>query len=205
LGGERMNSQQNKNLNKFIKISLLGAIAVVLMYFDFPIPFLPFPWLKIDLSDIPAFMGAFAFGPMAGIVVELIKNLLILIVKGTSTYFVGELANFIVGVSLVAPAAWVYHRNKSRKNALLGMALGTLSIEIIGIIANVYLLLPAFGMNMVKDELIQYVTIGLLPFNGIKSILVCGITYVLYKRVSLSIFKVDSNFDNSRKSKLNSI
>lgn len=175
------------------------------MYFDFPIPFLPFPWLKIDLSDIPALMGAFAFGPMAGIVVELIKNLLILIVKGTSTYFVGELANFIVGVSLVAPAAWVYHRNKSRKNALLGMALGTLSIEIIGIIANVYLLLPAFGMNMVKDELIQYVTIGLLPFNGIKSILVCGITYVLYKRVSLSIFKVDSNFDNSRKSKLNSI
>lgn len=200
-----MNSQQNKNLNKFIKISLLGAIAVVLMYFDFPIPFLPFPWLKIDLSDIPALMGAFAFGPMAGIVVELIKNLLILIVKGTSTYFVGELANFIVGVSLVAPAAWVYHRNKSRKNALLGMALGTLSIEIIGIIANVYLLLPAFGMNMVKDELIQYVTIGLLPFNGIKSILVCGITYVLYKRVSSSIFKVDSNFDNSRKSKLNSI
>ncbi|GAA0820381.1 ECF transporter S component [Clostridium tertium] len=200
-----MNSQQNKNLNKFIKISLLGAIAVVLMYFDFPIPFLPFPWLKIDLSDIPALMGAFAFGPMAGIVVELIKNLLILIVKGTSTYFVGELANFIVGVSLVAPAAWVYHRNKSRKNALLGMALGTLSIEIIGIIANVYLLLPAFGMNMVKDELIQYVTIGLLPFNGIKSVLVCGITYVLYKRVSLSIFKVDSNFDNSRKSKLNSI
>ena len=200
-----MNSQQNKNLNKFIKISLLGAIAVVLMYFDFPIPFLPFPWLKIDLSDIPALMGAFAFGPMSGIVVELIKNLLILIVKGTSTYFVGELANFIVGVSLVAPAAWVYHRNKSRKNALLGMALGTLSIEIIGIIANVYLLLPAFGMNMVKDELIQYVTIGLLPFNGIKSILVCGITYVLYKRVSLSIFKVDSNFDNSRKSKLNSI
>ena len=200
-----MNSQQNKNLNKFIKISLLGAIAVVLMYFDFPIPFLPFPWLKIDLSDIPALMGAFAFGPMAGIVVELIKNLLILIVKGTSTYFVGELANFIVGVSLVAPAAWVYHRNKSRKNALLGMALGTLSIEIIGIIANVYLLLPAFGMNMVKDELIQYVTIGLSPFNGIKSILVCGITYVLYKRVSSSIFKVDSNFDNSRKSKLNSI
>lgn len=200
-----MNNQQNKNLNKFIKISLLGAIAVVLMYFDFPIPFLPFPWLKIDLSDIPALMGAFAFGPMAGIVIELIKNLLILIVKGTSTYFVGEIANFIVGVSLVAPAAWVYHRNKSRKNVLLGMALGTLAIEIIGIIANVYLLLPAFGMNMVRDELIQYVTIGLIPFNGIKSVLVCGITYVLYKRVSTSIFKVDSNFDNSRKSKLNSI
>lgn len=80
-----MNNQQNKNLNKFIKISLLGAIAVVLMYFDFPIPFLPFPWLKIDLSDIPALMGAFAFGPMAGVLIELLKNLLILIVKGTGT------------------------------------------------------------------------------------------------------------------------
>lgn len=200
-----MNNQQNKNLNKFIKISLLGAIAVVLMYFDFPIPFLPFPWLKIDLSDIPALMGAFAFGPMAGIVVELLKNLLILIVKGTGTGFVGEIANFIVGVSLVAPAAWVYHRNKSRKNALLGMILGTLSIEIIGILANVYLLLPAFRMNMVKEELIQYVTMGLLPFNGVKAILVCGITYILYKRVSVAIFKVDSNFDKSRESKLNSI
>ncbi|WP_411168966.1 ECF transporter S component [Clostridium sp. MB05] len=200
-----MNNQQNKNLNKFIKISLLGAIAVVLMYFDFPIPFLPFPWLKIDLSDIPALMGAFAFGPMAGIVVELIKNLLILIVKGTATGFVGETANFIVGISLVAPAAWVYHRNKSKKTALLGMILGIISIEIVGILANVYFLLPAFGMQMAKEELIRYVTLGLLPFNGIKSILVCGITYVLYKRVSVAIFNVDSNFDNCKKRKLNSI
>lgn len=200
-----MDNQQNRNLNKFIKISLLGALAVVLMYFEFPIPFLPFPWLKIDLSDVPALMGAFAFGPMAGIVVELIKNLLILIVKGTSSGFVGEIANFIIGVSLVAPAAWVYHRNKSRKNALLGMALGTISMEVIGIIANVYFLLPAFGMNMAKDELMKYVTMGLLPFNGIKAILVCGITYVLYKRVSTAIFKVDSNFDSSRKRNLNSI
>ena len=181
-----MNNQ--KNLNKLMKISLLGAMAVLLMYFDFPIPFLPFPWLKIDLSDIPALMGAFAFGPMAGVVIELLKNLLILIVKGTGTGFVGEIANFIVGVSLVAPAAWVYHRNKSKKTALLGMLLGTVCIEIVGIIANVYFLLPAYGIQMSSNELINYVTIGLLPFNGIKSIMVCGITYVLYKRVSLSIF-----------------
>ncbi|MGG7142241.1 ECF transporter S component [Clostridium nigeriense] len=200
-----MNNQQNKNLNKFIKISLLGAIAVVLMYFDFPIPFLPFPWLKIDLSDIPALMGAFAFGPMAGIVIELLKNLLILIVKGTGTYFVGEIANFIVGVSLVAPAAWVYHRNKSKKTALLGMLLGTICIEVMGIIANVYFLLPAYGMQMAADEIVQYVTIGLVPFNGIKAIMVCGITYALYKKVSLAIFKVDSNFDSRRKENLGSI
>ena len=200
-----MNNQQNKNLNKFIKISLFGAIAVVLMYFDFPIPFLPFPWLKIDLSDIPALMGAFAFGPMAGVVIELLKNLLILIVKGTGTGFVGEIANFIVGISLVAPAAWVYHRNKSKKTALLGMLLGTLCIEIVGIIANVYFLVPAYGMKMATDEIINYVTIGLVPFNGIKAIMVCSLTYVLYKKVSLAIFKVDSNFDRVEKRKLKSI
>ncbi len=196
-----MNNQQNKNLNKFIKISLLGAIAVVLMYFDFPIPFLPFPWLKIDLSDIPALMGAFAFGPMAGVLIELLKNLLILIVKGTGTGFVGEMANFIVGVSLVAPAAWVYNRNKSKKSALLGMILGTISMEIIAIIANVYFLLPAYGMaaTMSPSDIAQYVTIGLLPFNGIKAIMVCGITYVLYKKVSVPIFHVDSNLNNRRK------
>lgn len=200
-----MDNQQNKNLNKFIKISLLGAIAVVLMYFDFPIPFLPFPWLKIDLSDVPALMGAFAFGPMAGVVIELLKNLLILIVKGTATGFVGEMANFIVGVSLVAPAAWVYHRNKSKKTALLGMVLGTICMELIAIIANVYFLLPAYGMRMAPNEIVQYVTIGLLPFNGIKAIMVSGITYVLYKKVSLAIFKVDSKFDSRRKENLGSI
>ena len=200
-----MNNQQNKNLNIFINISLLGAIAVELMYFDFPIPFLPFPWLKIDLSDIPALMGAFAFGPMAGVVIELLKNLLILIVKGTGTGFVGEIANFIVGISLVAPAAWVYHRNKSKKTALLGMLLGTLCIEIVGIIANVYFLVPAYGMKMATDEIINYVTIGLVPFNGIKAIMVCSLTYVLYKKVSLAIFKVDSNFDRVEKRKLKSI
>ena len=200
-----MNNQQNKNLNKFIKISLLGAIAVVLMYFDFPIPFLPFPWLKIDLSDVPALMGAFAFGPMAGVLIELLKNLLILIVKGTGTGFVGETANFIIGVSLVAPAAWVYHRNKSKKTALLGMILGFISIQIVGIIANVYFLLPAYGMTMAPEEVIKYVTVGLLPFNGVKAIMVSVITYILYKRVSLAVFKVDSNFDTKRKRKLSSV
>ncbi|GAB6169257.1 ECF transporter S component [Clostridium carnis] len=195
---------ENKNLNKFIKIALLGAIAVLLMYVDFPV--IPiFPWLKIDLSDVPALMGAFAFGPLSGIVIELIKNLLILIVKGTGTAFVGEIANFIVGISLVAPAAWIYHRNKSKKTAIIGMAVGILTLEIIGIIANVYFLLPAYGMQMAKSELIQYVTVGLLPFNGIKGILVCGVTYVLYKKISVAIFKVDSNFGTKKKEKLGTI
>ncbi|MDU5492459.1 MAG: ECF transporter S component [Clostridium perfringens] len=190
------------NTNRFIKLSLLSAIAVILMYIDFPV--IPiFPWLKIDLSDVPALMGAFAFGPLAGVIIELMKNLLILIVKGTGTGFVGELANFLVGVALVWPAALVYKKNKTKKTAILGMVLGVLCIEVVGILANVYLLLPAYGMAMLKTELMQYVTVGLIPFNGIKSILVCGITYALYKKVSVSIFKVEPMLDKPKQMKEN--
>lgn len=194
-------NNENKNLNRLVKISLLGAIAVILMYFDFPV--IPaFDWLKIDLSDVPALMGGFAFGPLAGIVIELIKNLLILLVKGTNTGFVGEFANFIVGVSLVAPAAWFYHRNKSKKTALIGMVLGLIAIEIVGIIANIYLLLPAYGIHMEPAALLQYITAGLLPFNGIKAVMVSVVTYILYKKVSMAIFKVDSNFNSEKKEQL---
>ncbi|EOU1488280.1 MAG: ECF transporter S component [Clostridium perfringens] len=190
------------NTNRFIKLSLLSAIAVILMYIDFPV--IPiFPWLKIDLSDVPALMGAFAFGPLAGVIIELMKNLLILIVKGTGTGFVGEFANFLVGVALVWPAALVYKKNKTKKTAILGMVLGVLCIEVVGILANVYLLLPAYGMAMSKVELMQYVTVGLIPFNGIKSILVCGITYALYKKVSVSIFKVEPMLDKPKQMKEN--
>ena len=190
------------NTNRFIKLSLLSAIAVILMYIDFPV--IPiFPWLKIDLSDVPALMGAFAFGPLAGVIIELMKNLLILIVKGTGTGFVGEFANFLVGVALVWPAALVYKKNKTKKTAILGMVLGVLCIEVVGILANVYLLLPAYGMAMSKAELMQYVTVGLIPFNGIKAILVCGITYALYKKVSVSIFKVEPMLDKPKQMKEN--
>ena len=190
------------NTNRFIKLSLLSAIAVILMYIDFPV--IPiFPWLKIDLSDVPALMGAFAFGPLAGVIKELMKNLLILIIKGTGTGFVGEFANFLVGVALVWPAALVYKKNKTKKTAILGMVLGFLCIEVVGILANVYLLLPAYGMAMSKAELMQYVTVGLIPFNGIKSILVCGITYALYKKVSVSIFKVEPMLDKPKQMKEN--
>ncbi|WP_300262792.1 ECF transporter S component [Clostridium sp.] len=190
------------NTNRFIKLSLLSAIAVILMYIDFPV--IPmFPWLKIDLSDVPALMGAFAFGPLSGIIVELMKNLLILIVKGTSTGFVGEVANFLVGVALVWPAAIIYKRNKTKKTAILGMVLGILCIQVVGILANVYLLIPVFGINMSKAELMKYVTVGLIPFNGIKSLLVCGITYALYKKVSVSIFKVEPMLDKPKQMKEN--
>lgn len=194
LGGVTMNS--TKNLNKSIKIALLVAIAVVLMYFDFPI--IPiFPWLAIDLSEVPALMGGFAYGPVVGAVIVVLKVFLRLFLKGSHTAGVGELANIIVGIALVVPAAWIYNRNKSKKTAILGMIAGAIVMQIAGILANVYILLPAYGMQV---NITQYIIAGLVPFNGIKAAIDCVITYLLYKRVSKAIFKVDSKFD-SRKNK----
>ncbi len=278
---------KQKDLTTYIKISLLSAIAVILMYIDFPVIPL-FPWLKIDLSEVPVLMGAFAFGPMTGIVIELIKNLLIIVFKGTYTGFVGEVANFIVGISLVVPASTIYKRNKTKKSSIIGMIVGILILEVVGIIANVYFLLPAYGMKMdfafgpmtgivielIKNlliivfkgtytgfvgevanfivgislvvpastiykrnktkkssiigmivgililevvgiianvyfllpaygmkmdssQLMQYVTLGLLPFNGIKGIIVSISTYLLYKRLSLSIFRSEYMRDST--------
>ena len=187
---------KQKDLTTYIKISLLSAIAVILMYIDFPVIPL-FPWLKIDLSEVPVLMGAFAFGPMTGIVIELIKNLLIIVFKGTYTGFVGEVANFIVGISLVVPASTIYKRNKTKKSAIIGMIVGILILEIVGIIANVYFLLPAYGMKMDSSQLMQYVTLGLLPFNGIMGIIVSISTYLLYKRLSLSIFRSEYMRDST--------
>ena len=159
----------SKNLSKFVKIALLSAIAVVIMLFE--IPLIPlFPWLKMDLSELPVLIGAFAFGPMAGV---------------------------IIGVSFVVPAAMIYHRNKSKKSAIIGMIVGGLFMEVAGILANIYLLLPVFGMSG-KIDITQYVMVGLIPFNGLKAILVSAITMLVYKKLSVSIFKVDPGFDKSK-------
>ena len=191
-----MNS--STNLNKTIKVSLLVAISVVLMYFDFPVIPL-FPWLKIDLSEVPALMGGFAYGPITGGIIVILKVILRFLLKGTGTAFVGEIANIIVGLALVVPAAYIYHRNKSKKTAIIGMFSGALVMQIAGILANIYILLPLYGMQMEGAALANYVFLGIVPFNAVKALMVSVITYLLYKKVSRVIFKVDSKFENTKK------
>lgn len=177
----------NNKTSKMIKISLLAAIAVVLMYFEFPV--IPmFPWLKIDLSDIPALMGGFAFGPVAGIVIELLKNILHVLVKGTSSGLVGELANFLIGIALVVPASVIYRRKKTIASAIIGMIVGVLVLEVAGILANVYILLPLYGMKMVGEELTKYIVAGLVPFNGIKGLMVCVASFISYLALAKPAF-----------------
>jgi riboflavin transporter FmnP len=190
----------NTRLNKLIKIALLGAIAAILMFIEIPI--IPaFGWLKLDFSELPVLMGGFAFGPIAGVVIELIKIIVKLISTGSTEGWVGLFANFIIGVSFVVPAAFIYHRKKSKKSAIIGMIIGTLFMEVVAILANLFILLPAYGMPMEGEAAVNYVLYGLLPLNSIKAISVSILTYIIYKKLSAMIFKVD--FESKRKIKEN--
>ena len=188
----------NQNLNKSIKIALLAAIATILMFIE--IPLIPmFAWLKLDLSEVPVLLGAFGYGPLAGVIIEGVNILLHLLLKGTQTGGAGEIANFLIGISLIVPASYIYVKNKSKKTAIIGMIIGGLIMEIVAIFSNVYIILPIYNMKMNTAELMQYISIGLIPFNALKAILVNIITFIVYKKVSLAIFKVDAQFGSKKK------
>lgn len=189
------------NINKTVKVSLLVGVAFILMFIELPI--IPiFPWLKMDISDVPALMGAFAFGPLTGILIEFLKVVMHFLLTGSSTGGVGEVANFIIGVSFVAPAAFIYWRNKSKKTAILGMIVGLIAMEVVAIVANIYFLLPVYGMKMAPAELMEYVTIGLLPFNTVKGVVLSVLTYMLYKKISVAVFKIEPDFGSKKKQKI---
>ncbi|MCR5294326.1 MAG: ECF transporter S component [Lachnospiraceae bacterium] len=178
---------------------VFGAIAAVLMLFEIPLPFAP-AFYKLDLSELPVLIGSFCFGPVAGAVIELVKILLKMLIKGSSTAGVGELANFIVGCSLVVPAGFLYSKMKTRNGAILGMAAGTVIMTILGCFINAFVLLPfyanAFEMpidaligmgtavNASITDLFSFVMLAVAPFNLLKGIVVSVLTFLLYKRIS---------------------
>ena len=132
--------KQLQRTRRMVIIAMLSAISVVLMLFEFPLPFLP-PFYKIDASELPIIIGAFTLGPVAGVVMEFIKVTLNLLMDGTTTAFVGEFANFLIGCSFVVPAAIVYYFKKTKKNAVLGLILGIVTCTVAGCLLNAYLLL----------------------------------------------------------------
>ena len=175
-----------------VQIGMLAGIAVVLMLFDIPLPFAP-SFYQIDLSELPVLIGAFAMGPMAGVLIELIKVLLNLVINGTDTAFVGEFANFLIGCALIVPAALVYQRKKTRKSAVIGMAA-------VGGVINAYVLLPAYSaafgipidglvemgaaVNQAITSLPTFCLFAVVPFNLVKGLVVSVITLLLYKHIS---------------------
>ncbi|HIT89858.1 MAG TPA: ECF transporter S component [Candidatus Merdenecus merdavium] len=180
------------------KISVLGALAAVLMIFEIPLWFAP-SFYKIDLSEIPVLIGAFALGPMAGVAIEFIKIIGNFLLNGTLTAGIGELANFLIGIALVLPASLVYKNKKTRISAVIGLSLGTICMTILGGLLNAYVLLPVYakvfmpmdaliaagtGVNGNITDLTTFVLFAVTPFNLLKGILVSVFTMVLYKYLS---------------------
>lgn len=182
-----------------VSIAMLAAVAVVLMLFEFPLPFLP-PFYKLDASELPVIIGAFAMGPWAGVLIELIKVLLNLLIDGTTTVFVGEFANFLIGCSYVVPASLVYYYRKSKKNAVIGLIVGTMTCAVVGCLLNAYLLLPAYSKafhmeidaliamgtaaNKAIDSMLTFVLFATAPLNILKCGMVSVITMLIYKPIS---------------------
>ena len=177
------------------KTSILASIAYILMIFDFPLPMFP-AFLKIDFSEIPALIGTFALGPVAGVSIELIKNILHLVTK-TSTGGVGELGNFIVGATFVWSAGFIYKHYKTRTSAIIGCLVGTLAMTAVAYLFNIYVLIPFYANIIPIDAIIamgsaitskihdipSLVLYGVTPFNIFKGILISLITMLIYKRI----------------------
>ena len=184
---------------KMVVIGVFSAISVVLMMIEVPVPFAP-SFYKLDMSDLPAVIGGFAFGPMTGVMIEFIKILLELVLRGTTTAFVGELANFVVGCSYVLPASILYLFKKTRKTALISCLVATLIITIVGSSLNAFYLLPAFAAlyGMPMEALIgmgtainpsitnlgTFVLFAVAPLNIIKGSLLSVVTVAVYKQLS---------------------
>src|SRR6056297_279060 len=184
--------------NNFIRIALLSGISTVLMFIEFPLPLFPI-FLKFDFSDLPAIIGAFAMGPLAGILIELIKNILHGILL-SSTLFVGELANFMVGSIFVGTAGLVYKYNKSRRLAICGLVAGTVSMGIGASILNYFIFLPLYekalgikiqsiiklssNINKYIVDLKSLIYWTILPFNLLKGLIISVIAFFIYKKVS---------------------
>lgn len=186
-------------LKTITKIAVLSAISVIIMLLEIPLPFAP-SFYKLDLSEIVVMIGAFAMGVVPGIFIELIKVLLNLLINGTITAGIGELANFVIGCSYIVPAALIYRHRKTLKTAIFGMSIGTVSITIVGSLMNLFVLLPAYaalanipfdtlvGMGTAVNPAITDVTTLVLfataPFNLLKGVVCSVIVLLLYKRIS---------------------
>ena len=175
------------------RIAILAAAASILFLIEIPIV----AFYKLDLSNIPVLLGAFSMGPVPGVIILALKSAIGLL--HSSSAGVGELADFVMGAALIIPASVIYHRKKSRKNAIIGMAIGTVCMVIVGVLMNKWVMLPfymgAFHMDM--DGIIKAAGVAgvdsewkllLLvtgPFNLLKGVVLSIVTALIYKPLSL--------------------
>ena len=185
-------TQSRFSVATMTRIAILAAAASILFLIEIPIV----AFYKLDLSNIPVLLGAFSMGPVPGVIILALKSAIGLL--HSSSAGVGELADFVMGVALIIPASVIYHRKKSRKNAIIGMAIGTVCMVIVGVLMNKWVMLPfymgAFHMDM--DGIIKAAGVAgvdsewkllLLvtgPFNLLKGVVLSIVTALIYKPLS---------------------
>lgn len=188
--------------------AVCSAIATVLYMLDFPLLLLAPSFYKLDFSEVPVMLCGFYLGPTAAVACEAVKILLKLLIKGTSTAFVGDLANFAMGCSLVLPAVVVYHVRKRMASAIWGLVLGTAILTVFGSLFNAVYLLPKFSqlyglplevivgmgtkINPRITSVTSFVMLAVAPLNLIKGFAVSLLTLLLYKRVARPLFGIHS-------------
>lgn len=194
-----MNTKKKMTTKMITQIGMLGAIAAVLMLFEIPLPFAP-SFYKIDFSEVPVLIGSFSMGPIAGALIELVKIILKLLLKGSTTVGIGDVANFVVGCSFCVPAGIIYKKSKTKKGAIIGMTFGTLFMTLLGCFTNAYILLPTYAtafhmpmdaliemgtkVNASIDSLLTFVMFAVAPFNILKGVLTSIIVLCIYKKIS---------------------
>ena len=188
--------------------AIFSTMAAVLMLLEIPLFFAP-SFYKMDLSELPIMICTFYLGPVDGVTAEFIKVFLKLLIKGSSTAFVGDFANFAVGCSFVLPASILYHAKPSKKTALWGMILGTAVMTVFGSAFNALYLIPKFAqlfhmelekivamgtsVNAKITDVYTLVLYAVVPFNLLKGVVVSALTFLLYKRISPLMHKGDAN------------
>ncbi len=189
---------------KLVMAALLGALAAILMVLDFNVPLAP-NFIKFDFSDFPVLIGGFVFGPVTGVVIAFLKIVLNLLFKPTTTMFVGEASNFILSVCYMGVACLYYRKHRTKKGAVIGMALATVATSVLAIFSNILVMFPMyaklFGMSMqqivgmvsavnpfVKD-ITTMVIASLVPFNLFKYGVISIITFVSYKKIEVILKK----------------
>lgn len=190
-----MHTRQH-NVRYMTVTAMLSAVAFALMFFEFSIPFLVPSFIQMDLSELPALIGAFAMGPWYGVIICLIKNLIHLLI--TTTGGVGELSNFILGAAFVLPAGLIYQRKKTKKNAVIGSALGAAFMALLSVASNYFIVYPVYTaflpMDTIlamyqeilpsADTLLKCLVIFNMPFTFVKGMLSVIITLLIYKHIS---------------------
>lgn len=191
----RIHTGKRLNIRYLTVTAMLSAIAYILMFMEFSVPVMP-AFIKMDLSELPALIGAFSMGPLCGVIICLVKNVLHLFV--TSTGGVGELSNFILGVAFILPAGFIYRYKKTRSSALFGSLLGAVVMGLFSIISNYYLVYPVYYHFMPEEtvlaayqillpsmkSILQSLVVFNMPFTIVKGLLSVIITFVTYKHIS---------------------